>query len=120
LIFCFYFYRFDLSQKCDFLIQDVPPSPQRLKIVDLTAYWFYGSLGFLIPAADETANINAVVKPFQWPVRNTLDSKCLTCSYSTSFVYQSTGMVGTRCIHWMRHCSFAFNPALLGLSINNR
>jgi ionotropic glutamate receptor len=58
-----------MSQKCDFLIQDVPPSPQRLKIVDLTAYWFYGSLGFLIPASDETANINAVVKPFQWPVR---------------------------------------------------
>jgi hypothetical protein len=49
----------------------VVPTFQRNKIVDLTAYWFYGNVAILIPAPDETANINAVVKPFQWPVRNT-------------------------------------------------
>jgi hypothetical protein len=56
----------------DFLIQDVVPTFQRNKVVDLTTYWIYGDLAFLIPASDETANIGAVVKPFQWPVCNRL------------------------------------------------
>jgi hypothetical protein len=47
----------------------VVPTFQRNKVVDLTAYWFYGNVAILIPAPHETANINAVVKPFQWPVR---------------------------------------------------
>ena len=37
------------------------PTFQRNKIVDLTAYWFYGNVAILIPAPHETANINAVV-----------------------------------------------------------
>ncbi|EFX78662.1 hypothetical protein DAPPUDRAFT_246066 [Daphnia pulex] len=52
--------------QCDLLAQDVLPTFQRNKIVDLTTYWYYGDLVFLIPVPDETANINSVVKPFQW------------------------------------------------------
>jgi ionotropic glutamate receptor len=50
------------------LAQDVLPTFQRNRIVDLTTYWYYGDLVFLIPVPDETANINSVVKPFQWKV----------------------------------------------------
>jgi hypothetical protein len=35
---------------------------------DYTLPWAYDQFAFLIPIADESANINAVVKPFQWPV----------------------------------------------------
>lgn len=61
---CFFF----ISQQCDLLAQDVVPKFQRNQIVDLTTYWYYGDLVFLIPVPDETANINSVVKPFQWMV----------------------------------------------------
>ncbi|XP_046448046.1 ionotropic receptor 93a-like isoform X2 [Daphnia pulex] len=56
------------DQQCDLLAQDVLPTFQRNRIVDLTTYWYYGDLVFLIPVPDETANINSVVKPFQWKV----------------------------------------------------
>jgi hypothetical protein len=49
--------------------QDVLPTFQRNKIVDLTANWVFDNVAFLIPVPVETANMNAVVKPFQWPVR---------------------------------------------------
>jgi hypothetical protein len=55
-------------QQCDLLTQDVVPTPQRNKIVDLTTPWYYGNLVCVIPVPDETANINSVIKPFQWPV----------------------------------------------------
>ncbi|XP_046449181.1 ionotropic receptor 93a-like [Daphnia pulex] len=54
--------------QCDLLTQDVVPTPQRNKIVDLTTPWYYGNLVCVIPVPDETANINSVIKPFQWPV----------------------------------------------------
>ncbi|XP_046448038.1 glutamate receptor ionotropic, delta-2-like isoform X1 [Daphnia pulex] len=56
------------DQQCDVLAQDVLPTFQRNKIVDLTTYWHYGDYVFLIPVPVETANINSIVKPFQWPV----------------------------------------------------
>jgi ionotropic glutamate receptor len=37
-------------------------------MTDVTLPWAYDHFSFLIPVPDETANINAVVKPFQWPV----------------------------------------------------
>ncbi|EFX82168.1 hypothetical protein DAPPUDRAFT_241316 [Daphnia pulex] len=37
-------------------------------VVDFTLPWIYDHFAFLIPVPDESANINAVVKPFQWPV----------------------------------------------------
>ena len=44
------------------------PTVERNKIVDLTLPWTYDHFAFLIPVSVETANINAVIKPFQWPV----------------------------------------------------
>ncbi len=58
-----------LSQQCELVAQDVLPTFQRNKIVDLTANWVFDNVAFLIPVPVETANMNAVVKPFQWPVR---------------------------------------------------
>ena len=58
-----------LSQQCDLVAQDVLPTFQRNKVVDLTAIWVFDNIAFVIPVPDETANIDAVVKPFQWPVR---------------------------------------------------
>jgi hypothetical protein len=37
-------------------------------MMDLSTYWVYDHFVLTIPVPDETANINAVVKPFQWPV----------------------------------------------------
>ncbi|EFX82331.1 hypothetical protein DAPPUDRAFT_101737 [Daphnia pulex] len=34
----------------------------------MTLPWNYDYFAFLIPAPDETANIDSVIKPFQWPV----------------------------------------------------
>jgi ionotropic glutamate receptor len=50
------------------LVHDLVPTSQRNQIIDLTLPWAYDYFAFLIPAPDETANINSVVKPFQWQV----------------------------------------------------
>jgi hypothetical protein len=50
------------------LIQDTFPTEQRNKVVDMTAVWNFANVAFLIPVSDESANIDAVAKPFQWPV----------------------------------------------------
>jgi ionotropic glutamate receptor len=50
------------------LVHDTVPTLQTSKIVDLTLPWAYDFFAFLSLVPDETANINAVVKPFQWPV----------------------------------------------------
>ena len=56
-------------QESDLLINNVVPTIQNNKIMDLTTYWHYDYFAIVIPVPDETANINAVIKPFQWPVR---------------------------------------------------
>nr|CAH0102975.1 unnamed protein product [Daphnia galeata] len=56
------------DQKCELVAQDVVSTFQRNKVVDLTANCIFDNVAFLIPVPDETANINAVVKPFQWPI----------------------------------------------------
>ncbi|EFX82428.1 hypothetical protein DAPPUDRAFT_241241 [Daphnia pulex] len=48
------------EQRCDLILLDVIPTVRRNQIIDLTTYWIYGELAFLIPVSDETANINAV------------------------------------------------------------
>jgi hypothetical protein len=52
------------------LVNDLIPTFQRNKVVDFTLPWAYDHIKFLIPVTDDSANINAVVKPFQWPVCN--------------------------------------------------
>ena len=56
-------------QQADLLITSVFPTSQRLKIVDITLPWAYDHFAFLIPVNSEMANIDAVTKPFQWPVK---------------------------------------------------
>nr|CAH0101875.1 unnamed protein product [Daphnia galeata] len=55
------------EQKSDLIIFDVTPSFYRSNI-DMATPWVFSYCGLLIPVYDDTANINAVVKPFQWPV----------------------------------------------------
>ncbi|XP_046449196.1 glutamate [NMDA] receptor subunit 1-like [Daphnia pulex] len=55
------------NQKSDFLVHDTIPTFQYNSVVDFTMPWIYDYFSFLIPVPDESANINAVVKPFQWP-----------------------------------------------------
>jgi hypothetical protein len=37
-------------------------------MADHTLPWAYEQFAFLIPVPEETANFNAIIKPFQWPV----------------------------------------------------
>ncbi|EFX82128.1 hypothetical protein DAPPUDRAFT_241227 [Daphnia pulex] len=59
-------YLFD--NQSDLIVSAIVPTFSRLKIVDITLPWSYGSYVFLLPIPDESANIYAVAKPFQWPV----------------------------------------------------
>jgi ionotropic glutamate receptor len=61
-------FSFCSTQQCDLLVHYILPTIHRNTIVDLTLPWTYDHFALLIPAPDETANINAVIKPFQWPV----------------------------------------------------
>ncbi len=78
-----------LLQQCDLLLQDVLPTFRRNEIVDMTSPWNYDYFAFLIPVHEETANINAVIKPFQWPVtfKQNEDmqnsSRCYTHKFTT-------------------------------------
>ncbi|XP_046642705.1 ionotropic receptor 21a-like [Daphnia pulicaria] len=57
-----------LLELADLLIPDIYPTYQRNMVIDMTVVWIFDNLACLIPITDETANINAVGKPFQWPV----------------------------------------------------
>jgi hypothetical protein len=51
-------------QQADLLIENVVPTTRRNQIVDLTLPSIYDYYAIVIPIPDESANINAVVKPF--------------------------------------------------------
>jgi hypothetical protein len=55
-------------QKCDFLTAGVTATSGRMKLADLTVPWMYDCYDLLFAVQDDTVNIDAVVKPFQWPV----------------------------------------------------
>lgn len=50
------------------MIHDILQTHQRQQIIDMTVPWIYSSYALLMPIQDESANIYAVIKPFQWPV----------------------------------------------------
>jgi hypothetical protein len=50
------------------LVHDTIATFQYNTVVDFTMPWIYDDFAFLIPVPDESANIDAVAKPFQWPV----------------------------------------------------
>nr|CAH0109179.1 unnamed protein product [Daphnia galeata] len=56
------------NQESDFLLQDVMQTYQRNRYIDMSVPWIFGSFSLLMPVQDDTANVNAVIKPFQWPV----------------------------------------------------
>ncbi|XP_046449177.1 glutamate receptor ionotropic, kainate 2-like [Daphnia pulex] len=57
-----------LDQRCEFLVHNIYPTLRTNAVVDLTLPWAYDDYAFAIPIPVETANINAVVKPFQWQI----------------------------------------------------
>jgi ionotropic glutamate receptor len=56
------------SQQVDLIVIGVTLNYERFQVVDLSVPWAFETYSFLIPVQNDTANINAVVKPFQWPV----------------------------------------------------
>ena len=50
------------------IASSVIPTNGRNKIVDMTWPYIFDTTAFLIPVADDEANITAIIKPFQWPV----------------------------------------------------
>ncbi|XP_046448343.1 ionotropic receptor 93a-like isoform X2 [Daphnia pulex] len=60
-------FRYLWDQECDLLVHDVPSLFYRSRI-DMTIPWIFTNYALLIPVAGDTANINAAIKPFQWPV----------------------------------------------------
>ncbi len=64
---------------------DVIQASQYLRRMDLTCPYNSDVITFLIPVPDETMNISAVIKPFQWPVK----IKCTAfCDYIVAVSYQ--------------------------------
>jgi hypothetical protein len=45
------------------------PAQEHQQIVDITVPWVFTSASLLMHVPDESVNIYAVVKPFQWPVK---------------------------------------------------
>jgi ionotropic glutamate receptor len=52
------------------LIHDIAQTIDRQQTIDMTVPWIYRGFGILIAVEDDTANVKAVIKPFQWPVYN--------------------------------------------------
>jgi hypothetical protein len=87
-------------------------------VIDMTVVWIFDNLACLIPITDETANINAVGKPFQWPV-------CIKAHVIISYAIKyypacnaHQGLVRTRHINDLRHRHLEFNATLFGISID--
>nr|CAH0101816.1 unnamed protein product [Daphnia galeata] len=57
---------FQLFQS-DLIVSAIVLTLKRNLIIDQTTPWECPKLGLLIPIQDDTANTNAVIKPFQWP-----------------------------------------------------
>jgi hypothetical protein len=85
----------------------------------MTLPWNYGDFAFLIPAPDETVNIDSVIKPFQWPVTLKQDGRRQQNSsrYYRPYNNQISGLVGNSHFHGLRHRRYESNAALLGISI---
>ncbi len=56
------------NQEADLLVTGVRPTSSRLKIVDMTSPFALECIAFLFSVNAEIPNVNAVIKPFQWPV----------------------------------------------------
>ena len=86
-------------------------------MTDVTLPWAYDHFAFLIPVPDETANINAVVKPFQWPVTiiNYFLENNVRKYRKIEICFLSSDLVGTWRFHHLRHRNFKFNATRIVL-----
>ncbi|EFX82122.1 hypothetical protein DAPPUDRAFT_241220 [Daphnia pulex] len=55
------------ENQSDLLVVGVPPTHERIKVVDLVP-WAHECYNFLVAVHDDSANFKAVIKPYQWPV----------------------------------------------------
>nr|CAH0101820.1 unnamed protein product [Daphnia galeata] len=56
------------DKKCDLLLIGVGLTYERFKVVDVTIPVVFEPYRFLIPVQGDASNVDAVIKPFQWPV----------------------------------------------------
>lgn len=61
-------------KSCDILAHDISTTPERYAVMDLTLPWIYADSAFLIPIPDSSANVAAVLQPFQWPVSGNIEN----------------------------------------------
>lgn len=98
------------TQQCDLLLQDLVSSVgyEYRQIIETTVPWVYTTAAILTHVPDETLNIEAVIKPFQWPVYNNQKrlSKNLNCLYKFFCVADMVGLGPFDCLrHFRFECS---------------
>ncbi|XP_059352537.1 uncharacterized protein LOC130700516 [Daphnia carinata] len=57
-----------LEGQCDLIVHDVILTTENYKKMELTLPWHRSIIVFMVPVPLITTNLNAVIKPFQWPV----------------------------------------------------
>ncbi|XP_032795392.1 glutamate receptor 1-like [Daphnia magna] len=57
-----------LDGQCDLLVHDVLLTTENYKTMELTLPWHRSIIVFMVPVPLITTNLDAVIKPFQWPV----------------------------------------------------
>ena len=92
---------------------------ERFKIVDLTLPFSFERYAFLMPVHDDTVNLNAVIKPFQWNVSCSnfkhhirICTKPLVIEISILLFYLGVAVSG----HFGRLCNLCFNDAAKTIS----
>jgi hypothetical protein len=98
------------------LVHDVPSLFYRSRI-DMTIPWIFTNYALLIPVAGDTANINAAIKPFQWPVyAHYVYAIIIDFKNNNLGTILFKGLVGTWNIHCLRDGCFNFISVLLSPS----
>ena len=99
------------------LLQDVLPTNERQQVVDITVPWVYTSVALLMHAPDESANINAITKPFQWPVKRKKKRNWDNLNInSTNYI---TDLGGTVHFYCLRYTHFESSAKISGKSNKN-
>ncbi|KAI9553543.1 hypothetical protein GHT06_021461 [Daphnia sinensis] len=59
---------FAKKKQCDLIVHDVLLTTENYKKMELTLPWHRSIIVFMVPVPLTMTNLNAVIKPFQWPV----------------------------------------------------
>lgn len=84
------------------LIHDIAQTIDRQQTIDMTLPWIYRGFGILIAVEDDTANVKAVIKPFQWPVYNNTKKLFTKGKRAHKKNIYFTGMVGAGHFNYLR------------------